>query len=143
MENNIFVKMNKYNPDVVEKVSTKQNERETLKFELNTSIYNPITNIIPNKITNTNDLYLEKDNSINKFEFQELIKQKENERLLQNEKYKPLKTKIVESVSIENKTNNNYIETFEELKSSVSSVKTNSSKYDNILFNLKELGILK
>jgi hypothetical protein len=136
MENNIFIKQkNKFNPDIENKLKTKENERDNTKFELQKTIYNPITNVIPDKINCIKDLNLEQTNQ--KVNIQKLISEKNLERTNQDNLYKPIKTKIVNNKELET----NYIETFDELKNNSNNNKNNNN-YDNILVGLKDLGII-
>jgi hypothetical protein len=71
--------------------------------------------------------------------------EKENERLSQDNLYKPVKTKTTND-TIVNNNSKNYIETFNELKRSTNTINkenNNDSKYNNILEGLKDLGIIK
>jgi hypothetical protein len=135
MENNIFVKnkREKFNPDVENKLKGKETERTNTKFNLTTSIYNPITGIIPSQIQSNNDLILQKDSSISMNDIKKLIMDKECERNSQDINFKPVKTKVINNNP--NTTNRtNYIQTYEDL---------NKEKYNNILDGLKNLGIIK
>ena len=149
MENNIFVKIkkDKFNPDVEKKLKVKEDERSNTTFELSTTIYNPITGIVPNKINSDKDLVLANNN--NKLNIQKLIAEKADERKNQDNIFKPIKTKVTnepkKSVNI-NRTN--YIETFEDMKRGSSQVNNNKShsqpnNYNNIFDGLKDLGIIK
>lgn len=140
MNNNIFIKKGKYNPDVIDKVKIVDEERLNTNFELTKTIYNPITGIVPNKIKDTKDLILKTDKSLSKMEIQNLIRQKEAERTNQDVEYKPVKTKIIN----EQQEKTNYIQTFEEMKqeTNVYQPKINQN-YNNILLGLKDLGIIK
>jgi hypothetical protein len=62
MNNNVFIKLNKkkFNPDIENKLNNLSNDRNDTKFILSKTIYNPITNIIPQKITCQNDLIIKK-----------------------------------------------------------------------------------
>jgi hypothetical protein len=150
MNNNIFVKLNKkkYNPDIEPKLNNLENERIQTKFNLNKIIYNPITGVIPVKINSQNDLILEKDNI--KIDIKSLVLEKENERKLQNELFKPIKTKVINNnidnsnkISKEN-LNNDYLKTYDELKNgTILNINVDQKNYDNILVGLKELGIIK
>jgi len=153
MENNIFIKMKKekFNPDIEPKLKNKEIERDTTKFEMSNLIYNPITGKVPNKINNTNDLLICKDVTLDKIDIKKLMIEKENERLNQDNQYKPVQTKVVNNNPIiqSNKvnTNQNYIETYEELKRG-SQNKYNQqipkgNNFDNLLEGLKDLGIIK
>jgi hypothetical protein len=163
MENNIFIKMKKekFNPDIEQKLKVKENERDDTKFDLQTSIYNPITGVVPSKINSVKDLVLEKDTSLDKVNIQKLIADKNAERLNQDTIYKPIKTKVINNVPVQqtnevkevqkaqpvNRTN--YLETHEDMKRGVFNNKantqqpTNKNNYNNILDGLKDLGIIK
>ena len=174
MENNIFFreKKDKFNPDIKLKLNTKEQERSNTTFNLSTTIYNPITGIVPTKITETKDLILEKDTEINKIDIRKLIMKKEEERILQDNMYKsqvkivnsilPNKVNIVndekqksvpkiEKTTQVESTNNsyqqnrtNYISTYNELKNgNTNRKKSEKMGYNNILDGLKDLGIIK
>lgn len=169
MENNIFVKMkrDKFNPDIENKLKGKESEREKTRFDLTTSIYNPITGVVPQQIRSNNDLVLEKDCAYSNTDIKKLIMEKENERVNQDIQYKPVKTKVINNNpqnsnmninqnssaqdNYQQQSRTNYIETYEELKrgsanvknEQVKSVNQNKEKYNNILDGLKDLGIIK
>jgi hypothetical protein len=107
----------KFNPDIDDKIKNKEHERNSIKYNLNTTIYNPITGIIPQNITSNNDLKL--DINSNQIDIKKLIIDKERERMEQDATYKPQQTKIVNKIS----------------------PSTENNKY-NILNSLKNLGIL-
>lgn len=136
MENNIFIKnKKKFNPDINQKYSTKETERLNTTFDIGTNIYNPITNIIPDKVNSQNDLQIKLNNNIN---LKERIAEMERERNLQDLKYKPVQSKIIPD---NQKIQNMDINTFNDLKNN-SVVNKENKKYNNVLGNLKELGIL-
>jgi hypothetical protein len=155
MENNIFVKIkkDKFNPDVEKKLQVKEDERSNTTFELSTTIYNPITGIVPSKINSDKDLVLA--NNINKVNIQKLIAEKANERKNQDNIFKPIKTKVTNEPRNEVKTEpkksvninrTNYIETFEDMKRGSSQVNkpyNQANNYNNIFDGLKDLGIIK
>ncbi len=150
MNNNIFIKLNnkKFNPDIELKLNSLENERTKTKFNLNKTIYNPITGVIPQKINSQNDLILEKETI--KSDIKSLVIEKENERKQQNELFKPIKTKVINN-TLDNSNklpkeniNNDYLKTYDELKNSAKpNTSINLNNYDNILVGLKELGIIK
>ena len=147
MNNNIFIKLNKkkYNPDIESKLNNVSNERTQIKFNLSKTIYNPITGIIPDKLISQNDLILQHDKS--NIDIKALVSLKENERLEQNELCKPIKTKIINNTLIENQNlnknvKNDYIKTYNELKNGDIIQKKSDYNYNNILSDLKDLGII-
>jgi hypothetical protein len=164
MQNNIFIKMkkDKFNPDIELKLKGKEDERTNINYDLSNTIYNPITGIIPKKIESNKDLVLNKISEINKVDIKKLITDKNNERLNQDNIYKPIKTKVINNTitpqtteiktnNNESKTNNinrtNYIETYEDMKnlSHINKLQSqlNKNNYDNIFDGLKDLGIIK
>jgi hypothetical protein len=136
MKNNVFVK--KYNPDVESKTTEILNLRNTTEFTPTNVIYNPITGIVPDKITDIKDLCLN-DKNIPKQNINTLISNKEQERKTQDDLYKPVNTKITPQ-----EVNNN-ISTFEDLKtnSQIKSTNTTTNNTNDILDNLKKLGIIR
>ena len=148
MENNIFFKnkKEKFNPDVINNLSKKTLERKKIEFLESKIIYNGITNDIPNKINNSKDLKLVIDESIDTNTMKKIIKQKEDERSKQDYDLKPQKLKCLP----ENLIIDKHIENFDELKKNSEShinkitqeQTQQKSKYDNIISNLKDLGIL-
>jgi len=142
------------------------------QFNLTTTIYNPITGVVPQKIKDSNDLVIEKPTPLSKSEIQKLILKKEEERTAMDNMYKPVKTKIVThgSVSsdpvipqtetqpvqstihgaVQNVANkNNYIATFNDMKrEAITGIKkqekiSKNENYSHILDGLKDLGIIK
>ena len=148
MENNIFFKnkKEKFNPDVINNLSKKTSERKKIEFLESKIIYNGITNDVPNKIKNSKDLKLEIDESIDTNTMKKIIKQKEDERSKQDYDLKPQKLKSLP----ENLIIDKHIENFDELKKNseshinkITQEQTHQkSKYDDIISNLKDLGIL-
>jgi hypothetical protein len=147
MENNIFFKnkKDKFNPDVINNLTKKTSERKKTEFIESKIIYNGITNDVPNKIKNSNDLKLDIDESIDTNTMRKIIKQKEDERSKQDYDLKPQKLKCLP----ENLIIDKHIENFDELKKNsesyikktVQEQSVQKSKYDNIISNLKDLGI--
>jgi hypothetical protein len=146
------MKKEKFNPDVEPKLKNKEVERDNTKFEMSNVIYNPITGVIPEKINKISDLVICKDNTLDKVDIKKLIMDKEKERVAQDNKFKPVQTKVINNNPViqTNKINSsqNYIETYDELKRG-SQIKSNQylnnkdKNYDNILEGLKDLGIIK
>jgi hypothetical protein len=150
MENNIFLKQkkDKHNPDIMNRFNTVDTERAQTEFNLSNTIYNPITGIVPNKINDSKDLVLQKDNTLNKNDIINMIKSKEAERISQDTEYKPLKTKVLNNSSqvqqnVQQNVQNNYIGTFEDMKRGIVKPKPLDKNYNNILDGLKDLGIIK
>ena len=148
MENNIFLKdkKEKFNPDVIKNVSKKTNERKKIEFESSKTIYNPVTNQVPNNVKTAKDLKLEKDNSFNTNELKKIMRDKENERKKQEADLKPIKLKAIPEDLIIDK----HIENFDELKKNsethakkiIQEHDSQKNKYDNIITSLKNLGII-
>ena len=148
MENNIFFKnkKDKFNPDLINNLSKKTSERKKTEFLESKIIYNGITNDVPNKIKNSKDLKLDIDESIDTNTMKKIIKQKEDERSKQDYDLKPQKLKSLP----ENLIIDKHIENFDELKKNsefhikkITQEQTHQkSKYDDIISNLKDLGIL-
>ena len=143
MNNNIFLQMKKekYNPDVENLLINKKSDRDTTKYDLQKTIYNPITGIIPDNIKTQNDLILKKDSSLSDQEIKKLLSEKERERQAQYDLFKPIRTKIIVEENNKYNINNNYLETYEQMKSNSIPVKNNN--LNDIIKNMKELGILK
>lgn len=166
MENNIFFKLKKekFNPDIEPRLKNKEVERDNTKFDMTNLIYNPITGVVPDKISSQKDLVICNDQSLDKVDIQRLINDKEKERFVQDSLYKPIQTKVInnnpvsqsnrvsanqpENTNIQQTNRTNYIETYEELKrgSQHKNQQQSNSKgnnYENILEGLKDLGIIK
>ena len=155
LDNNIFFKMNKnkFNPDINIKNETIINERNENIFKKSNTTYNSITNQIPEDIKSQKDLELDKDKPINNL--QDIILNKAKERMEQEQQFKPIKQKILintENNNTENNNteNNNVPLNFNDLKIDQTIfndnqqviINNNKNKYENILKNLKSLGIL-
>ena len=138
MEDNIFFKKNKLsknNPDIIENHNKKDNLRNCVMYELKKEVYNPITNIIPNKVSNQKDLELKETKKDN---LDKLLQDKINER---NNINCNTNKKITQ--------NNSYgirESTFNQLKNEHNLFNNKRSKKkknkDDVLESLKELGIL-
>ena len=147
MENNIFFKnkKDKFNPDVLSNLSKKSGERQKTEFRESKTVYNGITNNVPDKIKNYKDLKLEMDRPMENTK--KTLASKLDERSKQEYELKPQKLRALPQNLIIDK----HIENFDELKNnSESHMKTTQNemnqqkdKYTNIMSNLKNLGILK
>jgi len=148
IKNNVFLvkSQEKYNPDVNQRKCTLEKARKENVFKKNTIVYNSITNQVPENIRSHRDLELEKDNAITNIN--QLIAKKNEERIALEEEFKQ---KIPKQKMI--MTDNNTTDkpaTFTEMKKMqieyaidhTKKVETNKNKYDDIMKNLKDLGII-
>jgi len=141
--NNIFLQKSKdkFNPDVISKKTSIEKDRKNYIFKKNDIVYNSITNLTPNNIKTTKDLELQKDTPICNLDL--LLAEKTKERNEQEIINKTTKQKIIIN-------NNEQTQTYNELKSELldftnlqkNEIKTNKNKYENIIDNLKNLGII-
>lgn len=148
IKNNVFLvkSQEKYNPDVNQKKCTLEKTRKENVFKKNTVVYNSITNQVPENIRSHRDLELEKDTAI--ININQLISKKNEERIALEEEFKQKipKQKIIMS---DNNTTDKP-STFTEMKKIQieyaidhnKKVETNKNKYDDIMKNLKDLGII-
>ena len=155
MENNIFFKQNKekFNPDVETKLKTKEDERVVSKFSLSKTIYNPITGVVPSKVAGIKDLALSKDNGISSKDIKKLIMKKAEERNTQDTEFKPIKTKVINNMSVEQPVQKDRVfmpksettnSNFNEMRQAANNKRPmNNGNYNNILDGLKDLGIIK
>ncbi len=147
IQKNVFVQksQDKFNPDVIKKVESEDKNRQVSVFKKTNQVYNSITNKNPENIKSQKDLELEKDNPLNNIE--QIILQKKKEREEQDEKLKPVKQKVLINENIESQE---VIQNFTELKNENSEffnqqkkiIETNKNKYEDIMKNLKKLGIV-
>lgn len=140
MINNKFIRNknninHKFNPDILGKLETKDNERRTMKVDLTKTIYNPITNVVPQTVQKQSDLAISIDTS--KIDMAKRVAEQKLARENQDIQYKPIATNFM------NSNINTNIQTFDELKENTTKQKTNSNKYYSVLDNLKDLGIIK
>jgi hypothetical protein len=145
LQKNIFLQKSKdkFNPDIISKKNLLENERKNNIIKKNNLIYNSITNIVPTEIKSYKDLELQKDIPICNFE--NLLAEKNKERIDQEVSNKSIKQKVIVS-----NINNEKIQTYNELKSEQINLlnlknketENNKNNYDNIIDNLKKLGIL-
>lgn len=148
MENNIFFKnkkeTDKFNPDVISNLSKKNGERKKVEFKSSQTVYNAITNIVPKEVKSAKDLQLNSNEPFD--DIKKLINQKKIERTRQDCDLKPQKIKALPDNLIVDK----HIENFDELKNNseihmkntINSMTQQKSKYNEIMLNLKRLGIL-
>jgi hypothetical protein len=148
MENNIFLKNTKFNPDVLNKLNSEKTIRNNISYTTSNVIYNPITGIVPDKINSVNDLKLTKDIQINTNDFKKLILEKEKERTEMFNNNSNNNTKPNNDYNNYNNSNTkpninrtNYIQTFEELKNPQKNNINNGNKNNNVINELKHLGI--
>jgi hypothetical protein len=140
MINNKFIRNknnieHKFNPDILGKLENKDNERRTMKVDLSKTIYNPITNVVPQTIQKQSDLAISIDTT--KIDMAKRVAEQKLARENQDIQYKPIATNFM------NSSINTNIQTFDELKENTTKQKTNSNKYYSVLDNLKDLGIIK
>jgi hypothetical protein len=134
MENNIFLQnKKKFNPDIFQKLNNKETERKSAKFNIENKIYNPITNIIPDKVTKQSDLEIKFNNNIN---LKERMADLERSRSMQDIQYKPLQLKTIPDKTVSN------VDDFVNLKSNAVKKPIDNNNYNNVLENLKDLGII-
>ena len=131
MNNNIFIKNKKFNPDIASNYSKKLNERSSSKFQFKNEYMNDI-GIDREKIN------YKKDNVDN--EIDKLIQKKMNERENQEFEFKPSKNFIQSSNPGDFKEYNDLKN--EQLTHEVKNKKRDDD-FNDILGDLKDLGILK
>jgi hypothetical protein len=143
--NNIFLQKSKdkFNPDVISKKNLIEKDRKNNIFKKNEVVYNSITNLTHNNVKTSKDLELQKDTPISNLDI--LLAEKTKER-------NDLETinKISKHKIIVNNTINEKAQTYNELKSELldytclqkNEIKNNKNKYENIIDNLKNLGII-
>jgi len=148
MENNIFFKnkkeTEKFNPDVISNLSKKNGERKKVEFKTSQTVYNAITNIVPKDVKSPKDLLLNSNEPFD--DIKKLINQKKIERSRQDFDLKPQRIKALPDNLIVDK----HIENFDELKNNseihmkntINTMTEQKSKYNDIMLNLKRLGIL-
>jgi hypothetical protein len=145
-QKNLFLQKSKdkFNPDVITKKDDFDKNRKINIFKKSTVTYNSITNQIPNNIKNQKDLELGKDSAI--IDLENIIMQKKKEREDQDILLKPQKQKLVLNDNINDNKNQNFNELKTEqtqyLNTQKKIIETNKNKYDDIMNNLKDLGIL-
>jgi len=144
-QKNIFLQKTKekFNPDLIKKKEEADKVRKINVFKKSSITYNSITNKTPTNVKNQKDLELEKDNVITNIE--NIVLQKKKERETQEIQFKPQKQKLLPDENI-NIKDENFIELKSEQKEYVNSqkkiIENNKNKYNDIMSNLKSLGII-
>ena len=145
-QKNLFLQKtkDKFNPDVIKKKNDFEKNRQTNIFKKSSITYNSITNQTPNNIKNQKDLELNKDTVITDLE--NIIIQKKKERENQDILLKPQKQKLVMNDNINIDKNQEFnelkIEQTQYLDNQKKIIETNKNRYEDIMINLKKLGIL-
>ena len=144
---NVFIQKSnkKFNPDVLKKVEFEDKNRTQSVYKKSNQTYNSITNQNPENIKTQKDLELEKDNPLDNIE--QIILQKKKEREEQDDKLKPVKQKVLLNEANESSV---IIQNFNELKNENTEffnqqqkiIDINKNKYESIMKNLKNLGIV-
>jgi hypothetical protein len=142
LEKNIFyqISKDKSNPDILVKKNSVDQERKLNIFKANQNVYNSITNQTISNIKSSKDLQLQKDCPISNIE--ELLNQKKKEReteeiINKNQQNKVVINNIQDQTYTELKSNQN-----EFLKLQKKEILLNKNKYEDIMDNLKNLGII-
>jgi len=146
LEKNIFYQKckDKSNPDILIKKSTTEKTRTEVVFKKSDLVYNSITNNVPENIRSPKDLELKRDLPVTNLEL--LIQQKNSERIEEDNNNKLIKQKVIVNDDI--KTNDSFVhkelknEQIEFAKIQNSKIKNNKDRYDDIINNLKNLGII-
>lgn len=131
MNDNIFLKNKKFNPDIDKNLNTLINERKEAKFTFKNEFINPI-----NK-SKEKDAY-KKDEPIEMID--ELVKKKMEERNKQEFEYKPQKNFVPSSNPNDFKQYNDLKD--DQLKYEVKENKKTSDNFNSIVDDLLKLGIL-
>jgi hypothetical protein len=145
-QKNVFLQKSKdkFNPDVLKKKDDVDKNRKINVFKKSITTYNSITNHTPENIKSQKDLELQKDSVIQNLE--SIIMQKKKEREEQEMQLKPQKQKIIIDENSEQKKIQDFNEMKEEqteyLNTHKKVVEENKNRYEDILSNLKNLGIL-
>ena len=131
MDKNIFLKNKKYNPDIAKNYSKIISDRENTKYTYKEEFINP-------SVINNDDKVYKPDKEEKQIDL--LIKQKLEERQNQEFNFKPTKNFVASS-------NPNDFKEYNDLKNQQTKYenkqKTSSDNFNNILDDLKNLGILK
>jgi hypothetical protein len=154
MESNIFLKNqlseNKYNPDVLSKLSSERTIRNNTNYNMTNVIYNPITGIVPQQVQSSKDLVLEKDKQMGVTNFNKLmlIKKQERECMFNttnnnnNNNNTTNNNNNLQKVTMPNIDRSNYVQTFEELRNPQRNNNNNKTiNNSNVINQLKDLGV--
>lgn len=143
---NIFYNksIQKSNPDILIKKNKLNNDRKDTIFKKNNVVYNSITNSIPGNINSHNDLLLDKDKPIENIN--NIISKKMMERQ-EEDKYKPLKQKIIVDTAAKDGDEFNTYNDQKQIYNNFSTIQIkqmneNKNKHQTILKDLKDLGII-
>ena len=131
MDKNIFLRNKKYNPDIAKNYSKIISDRENTKYSYKEEFINP-------SIVNKNEKVYKPDKEEKQIDL--LIKKKLEERQNQEFNFKPTKNFVASS-------NPNDFKEYNDLKNQQTKYenkqKASSDNFNNILDDLKDLGILK
>lgn len=131
MDKNIFLRNKKYNPDIAKNYSKIISDRENTKYSYKEEFINP-------SIINKNEKVYKPDKEETQIDL--LIKKKLEERQNQEFNFKPTKNFVASS-------NPNDFKEYNDLKNQQTKYenkqKASSDNFNNILDDLKDLGILK
>lgn len=131
MDKNIFLRNKKYNPDIAKNYSKIISDRENTKYSYKEEFINP-------SIVNKNEKVYKPDKEETQIDL--LIKKKLEERQNQEFNFKPTKNFVASS-------NPNDFKEYNDLKNQQTKYenkqKASSDNFNNILDDLKDLGILK
>ena len=145
-QKNVFLQKtkDKFNPDVLKAKDAIDKNRKINVFKKTNVTYNSITNNTPENIKSQKDLELQKDNAIQNIET--VMAQIKKDREEQEIQLKPQKQKLIINETLEKKKIHDFNEMKEEqteyLNTHKKVVEINKNRYDDILSNLKNLGIL-
>jgi hypothetical protein len=143
---NLFLQKtkDKFNPDVMKKKEEFDKNRKSNIFKKSTVTYNSITNQVPDNIRNQKDLELTKDSAI--INIDNIIINKKKEREEQDAILKPQKQKLICNENINSTLNEDFnqlkIEQNKYLDTQKKILETNKNKYEDIIKNLKNVGII-
>jgi hypothetical protein len=140
LQKNIFYQnsKDKYNPDIIIKKNNVENERVKNIFKKNNITYNSITNHTPNIINTSKDLELQKDTPLMNIDKAIALKQQERMEQYLN---KPNKQKILIVEEQKELCTELKIGHQDFAKKQTHEILINKNKYEDIVKDLKDLGI--